>query len=192
MNVTQATAHVRGHSGLDLHSGRPDADPPLTGQDRRDVDHADHASAPSEPAAPHQQETRRSRPGTRAKGLDGPEVAGRCFNDEPLRSQKSRWEIRSCFHPTVLLCPKPPQSHRHARSLLKMKTWVNSLPHPGRSVIQVTRELMRPNSVVDHGGDTWLAQISRSRMRTSLSSQTRPSSRRRVDRAERLRSRSLL
>lgn len=151
-------AQVRGQSGLDLHSGRPNADPPITGQDRRDVELADHPSAPSEPAAPHQQETRRSRPRTRAEGLNSPEVAGRRFNDEPLRSQKPRWEIRSCFHQIVRIRRKAQHSDRHARSLLKMKAWVNSLPQLGRPVIWVASVRLRPNSVVNRGfscGRSW-------------------------------------
>jgi hypothetical protein len=138
--ILRRPVQVRGHSGLDLHSGRPNADPPLTGQDRRDVDHADHPSASSKPAAPHHQEPRRSWAGTRTKGLNGPKVAGRRFNDEPLRSHKPRWELRSRFHQIVLIRRETSHSDRHARSLLKMKTWVNSLPHHGRPVICVTSE----------------------------------------------------
>jgi hypothetical protein len=134
------SVQVRGRSGLDLHSGRPNADPPLTGQDRRDVDHADHPSASSKPAAPHHQEPWRSWAGTRTKGLNGPKVAGRRFNDEPLRSHEPRWELRSRFHQIVLIRRETSHSDRHARSLLKMKTWVSSLPHHGRPVICWTSE----------------------------------------------------
>jgi hypothetical protein len=42
-------------------------------------------------------------------------------------------------------------SDRHARSLLKMKAWVNSLPQLGRPVIWVASERLRPNSVVSWG-----------------------------------------